>query len=94
MMEKFDSIKGMKVTFFGDRTQPAPSLGILCSKLGLTFVHCCPNKYSIQPEWSELLAKNNEASGGRFIQTDDIEEAAKRTNSRGRAARWTILSSN
>lgn len=80
MMEQFDTLKGLKVAFFGDRTQPANSLGALCSKLGLTFVHCAPSKYSIDPQWVEMFHRNNARSGGTFIQTDDIDEATRGTH--------------
>ncbi|HED23670.1 MAG TPA: putrescine carbamoyltransferase, partial [Firmicutes bacterium] len=52
IMERFDEIRDKKVVFFGDRTQPAHSLGMICSKLGLNFVHCCPEQYKILPDYT------------------------------------------
>jgi ornithine carbamoyltransferase len=75
MMEKFDDIRGKKVVFFGDRTQPAHSLGVICSKLGLNFVHCCPEKYAILSDYSEIYERNNLISGGTYKHTADIDEA-------------------
>jgi len=75
MMEKFDEIRGKKVVFFGDRTQPAHSLGVICSKLGLNFVHCCPEKYEILADYSEIFERNNLISGGTYKHTADIDEA-------------------
>ena len=75
MIEKFDDISGKKVVFFGDRTQPAHSLGVICSKLGLNFVHCCPEKYAILPDYSDIFKRNNLLSGGTYKHTVDIDEA-------------------
>ena len=60
MMERFGAdLKGMNVTFFGDRTQPAHSLAMICSKLGMNYTHCAPEKYHILPEWTDLFEANN-----------------------------------
>jgi ornithine carbamoyltransferase len=75
MMEKFGDVRGKKVVFFGDRTQPAHSLGVICSKLGLNFVHCCPEKYAILSDYSEIFERNNLISGGTYKHTADIDEA-------------------
>ncbi len=75
MIEKFDDIRGKKVVFFGDRTQPAHSLGVICSKLGLNFVHCCPEKYAILSDYSEIFERNNLISGGTYKHTAEIDEA-------------------
>ena len=75
IMERFDDLKGKKVVFFGDRTQPAHSLGVICSKLGLNFVHCCPEKYAILPDYSDIFERNNKVSGGSYYHTADIKEA-------------------
>jgi ornithine carbamoyltransferase len=80
IMERFGTLEGLKVAFFGDRTQPANSLGALCSKLGLTFVHCAPAKYAIDPQWSQMFHRNCARSGGTFIQTEDIAEATRGTH--------------
>ncbi len=75
MMEYYDDIIGKKVVFFGDRTQPAHSLGVICSKLGLNFVQCCPEKYAILPEYTDIFEKNNRISGGTYLHTADIDQA-------------------
>jgi ornithine carbamoyltransferase len=75
MMERFGVLKGLKVTFFGDRTNVANSLALICSKLGLDYTHCAPMKYWILPEWTDLIEKNCGSSGGTFFQTEDIDEA-------------------
>jgi len=75
IMESFNEIKGKKVVFFGDRTQPAHSLGLICSKLGLNFVHCCPEKYKILPDYTDLYESNNRVSGGSYMHTENIDEA-------------------
>lgn len=80
IMERFGTLEGLKVAFFGDRTQPANSLGALCSKLGLTFVHCAPAKYAIDRQWAEMFRRNCALSGGAFVQTEDIAEATQGTH--------------
>jgi ornithine carbamoyltransferase len=75
MMEKFGALKGLKVTFFGDRTNVANSLALICSKLGLNYTQCGPKKYWIMPEWTRLFQRNCETSGGTFSQTENIDEA-------------------
>lgn len=77
MMEKFSTLKGLKVTFFGDGTNVANSLALICSKLGLEYTQCGPEKYWILPEWTELIEKNCKISGGRFTQTENIDEATE-----------------
>lgn len=80
MMERFDKLEGLNVTFFGDCTQPAHSLALICSKLGMNYTHCAPKKYWIQHEWIDLYEKNNKISNGRFSQTEDIDEATNGCN--------------
>ncbi len=75
VMEQFNDLNGKKVVFFGDRTQPAHSLGVICSKLGLNFVHCSPKKYAILADYSDIFNRNNRLSGGNYMHTDDIDEA-------------------
>lgn len=77
MMEKFGALKGLRVAFFGDRTNVANSLALICSKLGLEYTHCAPQKYWILPEWTDLIEKNCEISGGKFAQTEKIDEATR-----------------
>ena len=77
MMERFGSLEGRKVVFFGDRTQPAHSLAMLCGKLGINYVQCAPKPYQMLPEWSDPITAACAASGATFIQTDDVDEATK-----------------
>lgn len=75
VIEKFDSPYGKKIVFCGDRTQPAHSLGLICSKLGLEFVHCSPEKYAIRDDYTSIFNKNNLISGGNYYHTSDIDKA-------------------
>jgi ornithine carbamoyltransferase len=75
VMEQFNDLNGKKVVFFGDRTQPAHSLGVICSKLGLNFVHCSPKKYAILTDYSDIFHRNNQLSGGTYMHTDNIDKA-------------------
>lgn len=77
VMEKFDNLDDKKIVFFGDRTQPAHSLGVICSKLGLSFVHCCPKKYAILNDYSDIFERNNRISGGTYEHTENIDLACK-----------------
>jgi ornithine carbamoyltransferase len=77
MMERFGDVRGLKVSFFGDRTNVANSLALICSKLGLNYTHCAPKPYWILPEWTTLIEENCKASGGTFSQTEKIDEATQ-----------------
>jgi len=80
MMEKFDKLADLNVVFFGDRTQPAHSLALICSKLGMNYTHCAPKKYWIQSDWTDLYEANNNESGGQLYQTEDVDEAVRGAN--------------
>ena len=80
LIERFGNIAGLKVVFFGDRTQPAHSLGVMCAKLGLHFVHCCPKAYAIQEEYTSVFARNNALYGGSYTHTEDVERACAGAN--------------
>jgi ornithine carbamoyltransferase len=77
MMEKFGTVEGLKVAFFGDRTNVANSLALICSKLGMNYTQCGPKKYWMTSEWTDLFKKNCELSGGTFSQTESIDEATR-----------------
>jgi ornithine carbamoyltransferase len=77
MMERFGDVRRLKVSFFGDRTNVANSLALICSKLGLGYTHCAPKQYWIHPEWTDVIQKNCRVSGGTFSQTENIDEATR-----------------
>jgi ornithine carbamoyltransferase len=77
IMEKHGSVSGLKIAYFGDAAHPDHSLAFICSKLGLEYVHCSPEKYFISSKWVNLLEENCKFSGGRFWQTEDVDEAAR-----------------
>jgi len=80
IMEKLETGSRWKVVFCGDRTQPAHSLGLICSKLGLDFVHCSPEKYAIGEDYTAIFNRNNRLSGGSYYHTPDIDKACRGAN--------------
>jgi len=46
----------------------------------LDFVHCCPEKYAIQKDYSEIFERNNRISGGTYKHTENIDEACTSTH--------------
>ena len=77
MMERFGNLEGRKVVFFGDRTQPAHSLAMLCAILGIDYVQCAPEPYHMLPDWTEPILANCKKSGASFTQTADIDKATE-----------------
>ncbi|MBW2058938.1 MAG: ornithine carbamoyltransferase [Deltaproteobacteria bacterium] len=77
MMERFDTVRGLNVTFMGDGTNVSHSLAKLCTKLGINYTQCGPRKYWLRPEWTEAIEENCRDSGSRFNQTEDVGEATR-----------------
>ena len=80
MMERFGTLEGLNVTFMGDGTNVAYSLAKMCTKLGINYVQCGPQKYWLRSEWVKIIEQNCKISDSRFIQTEDIDEATKDCN--------------
>lgn len=81
-------LEDCKVVFTGDGTQVCASLGMICTKLGMTFVQYGPKGKWIQdnleglrklhPEYPykdyiKIMEENCKESGGSFLITDDRE---------------------
>ncbi|MCQ2611668.1 MAG: ornithine carbamoyltransferase [Treponema sp.] len=76
--EHFKKLKGLKMVYFGDaRYNIGNSLCIVCSKLGLDFVACAPEKYFPNKELVEQCNQWCKESGGSITLTSDIDQAAK-----------------
>ena len=76
--EHFGKLKGLKLVYFGDaRYNIGNSLSIVCSKLGLNFTACAPEKYFPSKELRDECQKWCKESGGSINYTTDINEATK-----------------
>ncbi len=73
--------KGKKFVYMGDaRFNMGNSLMIGCSKLGLDFVACAPEKYFPNKELVEKCKKWAEESGGSITLTEDTAAAADKAD--------------
>ena len=76
--EHLGCLKGVKLVYMGDaRYNMGNSLMIVCSKLGLHFVACAPNKYFPDPELVKECEEYAKASGGTITLTEDVNEGTK-----------------
>ena len=66
-------LEDCRVVFVGDGTQVCASLGFICTRLGMRFVHCGPEAKQLTADCREILAANCRASGGSFLITDERE---------------------
>ena len=68
----------LTVVFVGDATNVCTSTAQIVTMLGGTFIHARPEQYGIKAQWPTVLdeiAKNEELYGGRYIETEDVEDA-------------------
>ena len=76
--DHFGKLKGLKLVYFGDaRYNIGNSLSVVCSKLGLNFTACAPEKYFPAKELRDECQKWCKESGGSVTCTSDIKAAAK-----------------
>ena len=74
------SWRDLTVVFVGDATNVCTSTALIVTMLGGTFVHARPERYSIKAQWPVVLdevALNAERYGGRFVETEEVEDAVR-----------------
>ncbi|RRN64012.1 putrescine carbamoyltransferase [Caulobacter sp. 602-1] len=68
-------LEALKVAFIGDATNVCSSLMMICTQMGMEFVHCAPPRYQAPKAWQLIARANCVQSGGRFSVTDDPVQA-------------------
>ena len=74
------SWRDLTVVFIGDATNVCTSTALIVTMLGGTFVHARPERYSIKAQWPVVLdelADNAARFGGRYLETEAVEDAVK-----------------
>lgn len=77
------AFRDLTVVFVGDATNVCTSTAKIVTMLGATFIHARPERYSIKAQWPTVLdelAANEVAHGGRYLETEDVEEAVARAD--------------
>ncbi len=68
----------LTVVFVGDATNVCTSTALIVTMLGGTFIHARPEQYGIKAQWPVVigqLAENAERFGGRYVETEEVEDA-------------------
>ncbi len=77
ILEKFGTLKNIKVTFIGDGNNVAVSLMHIVTKLGGSFTHSGPKGYDILPEALTLGRQFAAENGGSVRLVGDPQDAVK-----------------
>ncbi len=76
--EQFGKAKGIRLTYLGDaRYNMGNSLMIACSKMGMHFTACGPEKYFPDRELVKRCKQFAEETGGSVTLEEDVEKAVK-----------------
>lgn len=77
------ALSDLCVVFVGDATNVCTSLALLFTRVGATFVHAGPDRYSLKGQWPEVVdacTDNEWRFGGRLLETADIENAVRQAD--------------
>lgn len=80
IQEKFESLKGLKMTYIGDGNNVCNSLMFLCAKLGINFYSASPGEYFPEQDVIDLSKKIARETGGRIISGTNPIEAVSDAN--------------
>ncbi|QOV19295.1 ornithine carbamoyltransferase [Blautia liquoris] len=79
--EQFNHLAGIRLVYMGDaRYNMGNSLMIACSKMGMNFVACAPEKYFPDPELVSQCEVWAEQSGGTVTLTENVAAAVTSAN--------------
>ncbi len=79
VLERKQTLKGLKLAFIGDGNNVANSLAFACARLGMQFVIASPEGYEMEKSVLENCKADAAlfSSGGEAVQVRDPKEAAK-----------------
>lgn len=80
IQEKFESLKGLKMTYIGDGNNVCNSLMFLCAKLGINFYSASPSEYFPEQDVIDLSKKIAKETGGRIVSGTNPIEAVSDAN--------------
>ena len=76
--EQLGGLEGKKLTYMGDaRYNMGNSYMIACSKMGMHFTACAPQKYFPSPELVAQCEEYCKLSGGSIRLTEDVNEGTR-----------------
>ncbi len=76
--EQLGHLKGVKLVYMGDaRYNMGNSLMVACSKMGMNFVACAPEKYFPSPELVAQCREYAKESGATITLTEDVQEGTR-----------------